>query len=284
MIGGHLGAHVSAAGGIPAAPPRAGAIQATAMQQFTKQANTWAERECDDFERDDIRAALARTGVEVTIAHDSYLINLASPDDALRRKSIESFVAELRRGEALGLTYLVSHPGNYMDDRESGIARNADAIAESLARVPGAMVLCLETTAGSGTSLGASFEELADIIARVPEPYRSRIGVCVDSCHVHSAGYNLVNAYDEVWAKFEQALGWSRLRVMHLNDSKTPFASRRDRHALIGFGSLGDEPFRRIMTDQRLAAVAKVIETPKLDNDMITDSCMLRLLRGFAAG
>jgi len=282
-MSGLLGAHVSAAGGIPAAPPRAGAIQATAMQLFTKQANRWAERECDDGERDDFRAALARTNVQVTIAHDSYLINLASPDEALRRKSIESFVAELDRCEALGLTYLVSHPGNYMDDRESGIGRNADAIAESLARVPGTTVLCLETTAGSGTSLGARFEELADIIARVPEPYRSRIGVCVDSCHVHSAGYDLVNAYDEVWAKFEQALGWSRLRVMHLNDSKTPFGSRRDRHALIGFGSLGEEPFRRIMTDQRLAAVAKVIETPKLDNDMITDSCMLRLLRGFAA-
>lgn len=283
-MSGHLGAHVSAAGGIPAAPPRAGAIQATAMQLFTKQANRWAERECDDCERDDFRAALACTGVEVTIAHDSYLINLASPDEALRRKSIESFVSELKRCEALGLTYLVSHPGNYMDNRESGIARNADSIAEALARVPGNTVLCLETTAGSGTSLGASFEELASIIARVSEPQRSRIGVCVDSCHVHSAGYDLVNAYDDVWARFDDALGWSRLRTMHLNDSKTPFASRRDRHALIGFGSLGEEPFRRIMTDHRLAAVAKVIETPKLDNDMITDSCMLRLLRGFAAG
>jgi len=284
MTGGFLGAHVSAAGGTAAAPPRAGAIRATAMQLFTKQANRWAERECDDCERDDFRAALAGTGVEVTIAHDSYLINLASPDETLRRKSIESFVAELGRCESLGLTYLVSHPGNYMDDRESGIARNADAIAESLARVPGRTILCLETTAGSGTSLGATFDELADIIARVPEPHRSRIGVCVDSCHVYSAGYDLVNAYDDVWAKFESALGWSRLRVMHLNDSKTPFASRRDRHALIGFGSLGEEPFRRLMTDDRLANVAKVIETPKLDNDMITDSCMLTLLRGFARG
>jgi deoxyribonuclease IV len=279
-----LGAHVSAAGGVPAAPPRAGAIQATAMQIFTKQANRWAERECDTCERDDFRAALALTKVQVTIAHDSYLINLASPDEALRRKSIESFVAELARCEALGLTYLVSHPGNYMDDRASGIARNADAIAESLARVPGETVLCLETTAGSGTALGATFEELAEIIERVPEPYRARIGVCVDSCHIYSAGYDLVGAYDDVWARFESALGWSRLRVMHLNDSKTPFASRRDRHALIGFGTLGEAPFRRLMTDDRLARVAKVIETPKLDNDMITDSCMLRLLRGFAAG
>ncbi|HEY8793759.1 MAG TPA: deoxyribonuclease IV [Gemmatimonadaceae bacterium] len=284
MTGQLLGAHVSAAGGVPAAPPRARAIQATAMQLFTKQANRWAERECDECERDEFRAALALTGVEVTIAHDSYLINLASPDEALRRKSIESFVCELRRCASLGLTYLVSHPGNFMDDRESGIARNADAITEALARAPGETVLCLETTAGSGTSLGATFEELARIIGHVSEPYRSRIGVCVDTCHIHSAGYDLLGAYDDVWSRFESALGWPRLRVMHLNDSKTPFASRRDRHALIGFGSLGEEPFRRIMTDPRMARVAKVLETPKLDNDMLTDSCMLHLLRGFAAG
>jgi len=279
-----LGAHVSAAGGVPAAPPRARAIQATAMQIFTKQANRWAERECDDCERDEFRAALALTRVEVTIAHDSYLINLASPDEVLRRRSIESFVCELRRCAMLGLTYLVSHPGNFMDDRESGIARNADAIAESLARAPGDTVLCLETTAGSGTSLGATFEELAGIIERVPPPYRTRIGVCVDTCHIHSAGYDLVGAYDEVWQRFDDVLGFARLGVMHLNDSKTPFASRRDRHALIGLGSLGEEPFRRIMTDARLAPVPKVLETPKLDNDMLTDSCMLHLLRGFAAG
>ena len=279
-----LGAHVSSAGGVPVAPSRAGAIQATAMQLFTKQANRWAERECDDCERDQFRTALALTGVEVTIAHDSYLINLASPDEVLRRKSIESFVCELKRCAALGLTYLVSHPGNFMDDRASGIARNADSISESLARAPGETILCLETTAGSGTSLGATFEELAEIISRIPEPARSRLGVCVDTCHSYSAGYDLVGAYDEVWSRFESALGWPRLQVMHLNDSKTPFASRRDRHALIGFGSLGEEPFRRIMTDPRMTPVAKVLETPKLDNDMLTDSCMLHLLRGFAAG
>jgi deoxyribonuclease-4 len=278
-----LGAHVSSAGGVPAAPPRARALRATAMQIFTKQANRWAERACDDCERDEFRAALALTGVEATIAHDSYLINLASPDDALRRKSTESFVCELQRCAALELTYLVSHPGNYMDDRENGLARNAEAITEALARAPGTTVLCLETTAGSGTSLGASFEELASLIERVPEPYRSRMGVCVDSCHIYSAGYDLVNAYDDVWKQFENALGWERLRVMHLNDSKTPFASHRDRHALLGFGSLGEEPFRRIMTDARMTRVPKVLETPKLDNDMLTDSCMLHLLRGFAA-
>jgi deoxyribonuclease IV len=145
-------------------------------------------------------------------------------------------------------------------------------------------VLCLETTAGSGTSLGAAFEELATIIDRVPEPYRARIAVCADTCHIYSAGYDLVGAYEDVWKRFDDTLGWSRLRVMHLNDSKTPFASRRDRHALLGFGSLGEEPFRRIMTDPRMTRIPKVLETPKLDNDMLTDSCMLHLLRGFALG
>ena len=277
-----LGAHVSTAGGVTEAPPRARAIEATAMQIFTKQANRWAERECEPDECSRFAAALADTAVQVTVSHDSYLINLASPDAALREKSMASFAAELRRCEALGLTYLVSHPGNYMDDRESGLARNADAITECLEQVPGRTVLCLETTAGSGTALGASFEELSAIIARIPEPHRSRVGVCVDTCHVYSAGYDLVNDYDGVWARFADALGADRLRVMHLNDSKVPFGSRKDRHELIGEGTLGEAPFRRIMTDERLSHVPKVIETPKGDDATATDSRMLSRLRGYA--
>src|SRR4051812_32867730 len=156
-----LGAHVSIAGGTANAPPRAAAIDSTAMQVFTKMANRWAERACLDDKCTAFRAALRQTRVTATMAHDSYLINLASPDPVLRARSIESFVAELQRCEALGLQMLVSHPGNYIDDRESGIARNADAITEALTRVPGKTLLCLETTAGSGTALGASFEELA---------------------------------------------------------------------------------------------------------------------------
>ncbi|MBX6332288.1 MAG: deoxyribonuclease IV [Gemmatimonadaceae bacterium] len=277
-----LGAHVSTAGGVTEAPPRARAIEATAMQIFTKQANRWAERECEPDECSRFAAALADTAVQVTVSHDSYLINLASPDAALREKSMASFAAELRRCEALGLTYLVSHPGNYMDDRESGLARNADAITECLEQVPGRTVLCLETTAGSGTALGASFEELAAIIARIPEPHRSRVGVCVDTCHVYSAGYDLVNDYDGVWARFADTLGADRLRVLHLNDSKVPFGSRKDRHELIGEGTLGEAPFRRIMTDDRLSHVPKVIETPKGDDATATDSRMLARLRGYA--
>src|SRR5689334_6131867 len=132
-----LGAHVSAAGGIPMAPARAKAIDATALQLFTKQANRWAERTCEALECDAWRTALADTNVGPTVSHDSYLINLASPDPVLRARSLESFVAELERCRVLGITYLVSHPGNFIDEREAGVARNADAITEALERVPG---------------------------------------------------------------------------------------------------------------------------------------------------
>src|SRR5688572_8098209 len=140
-----LGAHVSAAGGIPMAPPRAKAIEANAMQLFTKMANRWAERACEDDECKAYRAALAETSIGPTVSHDSYLINLASPDPVLRERSIASFVAELERCRALGIAYLVSHPGNFMDERASGLARNADAITEALERVPGDTILALET-------------------------------------------------------------------------------------------------------------------------------------------
>jgi deoxyribonuclease IV len=276
-----LGAHVSIAGGTHEAPPRAGAIGATAMQMFTKMAQRWAERTCEAEECDAFRVALGETAVRQTVAHDSYLINLASPNKKLRRQSIESFVRELERCEALGITYLVSHPGNYIDDRASGLARNADAIAEALERVPGHTILCMETTAGSGTALGATFDELAAIIARVPAPHRARMGICVDTCHIYSAGYDLVQAYDDVWRRLEDVMELSRLHVMHLNDSKTPFASKRDRHELIAEGSLGHRPFRRIMTDVRFARVPKILETPKLGDATATDTKMLARLRGY---
>lgn len=277
-----LGAHVSVAGGVPEAPPRAAAIRATALQLFTKMANRWAERECEDAECTSFRERLGLTQVSATMAHDSYLINLASPDPTLRARSIESFTAELRRCAALDLDYLVSHPGNYMDERESGIARNADAISEALAAAPGRTVLCLETTAGSGTALGATFDELAQIIERIDPALRDRVGVCVDTCHIYSAGYDVVQDYEGVLQRFDDTLGLARLRVMHLNDSKTPFSSRRDRHELIAEGSLGEVPFRRIMNDERLRAVPKVIETPKLDDATATDTRMLERLRGYA--
>jgi deoxyribonuclease-4 len=217
------------------------------------------------------------------MAHDSYLINLASPDPTLRRRSIESFVAELQRCEALGLDILVSHPGNHMGDLESGLRRNADAITEALERVPGRCVLALEATAGSGTSLGGRFEDLATIINLIPEPLRGRMGVCTDTCHLYAAGYDLVKNFDGVWRHFDDVIGSDRLKALHLNDSKTPFDSHRDRHELIGEGALGRLPFRRIMSDDRFVGIPKVIETPKLEDATKTDRRMLIRLRRYAA-
>ena len=277
-----LGAHVSSAGGTPNAPGRAKAIGATAMQMFSKMANRWAERLCEDEECRAFAAALTESNVRATAAHDSYLINLASPDPALRARSLASFESELRRCEALGMQYLVSHPGNYMDDRASGIARNAEAIGMALERVPGRVTLLMEMTAGSGTAIGSSFEEMASLIDAIPSPHRDRVAVCVDTAHVFAAGYDLVTDYKGVWSRFGDTLGMDRLRLMHLNDSKTPLGSRRDRHELIGEGALGERAFRNIMTDERLAQIPKVIETPKLDDAETTDRRMLERLRGYA--
>ncbi len=282
---GPLGAHVSVAGGTPNAAARAKEIGATALQIFTKQANRWAERVCADDECVAFRAALAGTDVRATSAHDSYLINLASPDAELRARSLEAFVGELRRAEALGLDYLVSHPGNYMEgDRASGLARNIESIVAALEQAPGRVMLLMETTAGSGTALGSTFEEVAAFVAGVPEPHRARVGVCVDTAHIFAAGYDLISDYDGVWARFADIVGFERLRMMHLNDSKVPYNSHRDRHELIGEGQIGDAPFRRIMTDLRLAPIAKVIETPKLDDATATDRRMLERLRSYAVG
>ncbi|MGH7711260.1 MAG: deoxyribonuclease IV [Gemmatimonadaceae bacterium] len=279
-----LGAHVSTAGGVTSALPRARAVGATAMQIFTKQCSQWVEPRIDadtgaTFERSAREIALGSTN-----AHDSNLINLASPDDALWTRSLISFVCELKRCHALNLDLLVSHPGNYIDDRARGLARNADAISMALELVPGRTRLLLETTAGTGTALGASFDELAELIARVGEPHDARIGVCVDTCHIFAAGYDLVHDYIGVWSRFENALGFERLGLMHLNDSKMPCGSRRDRHELIGEGALGGHVFRRIMMDDRLSAIPKVIETPKLDDAERTDRRMLRRLRKYAQG
>ena len=251
------------------------------MQIFTKMANRWAERACEDDECKAFVAALADTEVRKTSAHDSYLINLASPDPVLRARSIESFSSEFARCEALNLDYLVSHPGNYMDDRESGISRNADAIVEVLDRARGRTMLLMETTAGGGTVIGSTFEEMAALISRVPPPYRKRLGVCLDTQHVFAAGYDLLGDYDGVMARFDDTIGLRRLRMMHLNDSKVPLGSRRDRHELIGQGALGEIPFRRIMNDPRLLRVAKVIETPKLNDAETTDRRMLERLKSY---
>lgn len=281
--GAPLGAHVSIAGGTWEAAARAREISATGAQVFTKQANRWLEREIDEAEATRFREAMAETHVRWICAHDSYLINLASPDAPLRARSVESFRAELRRCHALRLDALVSHPGNYMDDRGSGIARNADGIVQALEAEVGPTRLLMELTAGQGTVLGSTFEEMADLLGRIPAPLRARVGVCLDTAHVWAAGYDLVGDYDGVWQRFGDVLGFQQLGCLHLNDSKARLGSHLDRHELIGEGTIGGDVFRRIMTDDRLAHVPRIIETPKGDTPAETDGRMLRTLRSYAA-
>jgi deoxyribonuclease-4 len=277
-----LGAHVSSRGGVEKAPVRGKAIGATAIQVFTKTPSQWREPVIPGDSFTAFRRECERLRFSSIVAHDSYLINLASPDRALSSRSEASFVAELRRCEGFGIPYLVSHPGNYMDSRSAGISRNAAAYSRCLRAVPGSVMVLLETTAGCGTSLGSTFEELATLRELIAEDVRHRVAFCADTCHVYSAGYDLVGDYDGVWERWDEILGLDSLRCIHLNDSKTPFASCRDRHELIAEGSLGAPPFRRIMTDPRLAGVIKILETPKGKDEFTTDRKMLRRLRAYA--
>ncbi len=276
-----LGAHVSTQGGVALAPERGRAIGATAIQVFTKTPNQWREPALKAGVAPAFAHALAAHGIRAVTSHDSYLINLASPDRALRARSAASFVAELERCEALAIPFLVSHPGNYIDDHGRGLERNAVAYAECLARVPGRVTVLLETTAGSGTALGRSFEELAALVAAMPRAARRRIGFCADTCHLFAAGYDLVRDYDGVWDAFDRVLGLERLHCLHLNDSVGGLGSRRDRHALLGAGTLGPGPFRRIVNDPRFRGVMKILETPKGDDMVTNDRRMLRKLRAW---
>jgi deoxyribonuclease-4 len=277
-----LGAHVSAQGGVHATPARATAIGATAIQLFTKTPNQWREPSLDGGIRDAFHSALEAESLTSVVSHDSYLINLASPDPALRDRSIESFTRELERCELLGIPGVVSHPGNYMDDRDRGLERNANAIRQALERVPGQVRIYLETTAGTGTALGRSFEELARIRDLLPPEFQGRIAYCADTCHLYSAGYDLVGNFDEVWSDWDRVIGLEHLACLHLNDSRTPFGSRRDRHELIGEGSLGPAPFRRLMLDPRFAHIPKILETPKGDDMVTNDRRTLQRLRRYA--
>jgi deoxyribonuclease IV len=279
-----LGAHVSTQGGVHNALARGKAIGATAIQVFTKTPNQWREPSLSEESRTAFRRECGRSEIARIVAHDSYLINLATPDRALAARSVESFTQELRRCDLLGIPAVVSHPGNFIDDRAAGIERTAAAITRCLQAVPGEVMVLLESTAGSGTSLGATFEELAAVREAVDQSVRQRIAFCVDTCHLYAAGYDLVGDYDGVWRRWKQVIGFDLLRCVHLNDSKTPLGSRRDRHELIGEGTLGPEPFRRIMRDPRFRKVMKVIETPKGDDDVTFDRRMLRRLRAYARG
>ena len=278
-----LGAHVSSQGGVAAAPARGRALRATAIQLFTKTPNQWREPALAAATVEQFKSEVRRHRLEAVVAHDSYLINLASPDPVLRTRSMQSFRRELERSRALGLRAVVSHPGNYIDDRDAGLERNARGYAECLAAVPGEVQVWIEGTAGSGTALGATFEQLRDLRNAMPDEIRTRVGFCLDTAHLHAVGYDLAQV-ERVWEEFDRVVGFDLLKCLHLNDSRAAAGSRVDRHEWIGEGKIGPEPFRRIMRHHDFAGIIKIIETPKRDDPLRHDRRMLRRLRAYARG
>jgi deoxyribonuclease-4 len=279
-----LGAHVSTQGGVAEAPARGKVIGATAIQVFTKTPNQWREPTLGDAAIAAFRSALAGSGIRAVVSHDSYLINLASPDETLRERSVAAFTGELVRCRALGIPWVVSHPGNYIDDRAEGLVRNARGYAQCLAAVPGEVGLLIEGTAGAGTALGSTFEDLRALRDALPAGLQARVGFCLDTAHLHAAGYDVATGLEEVWERFDEEIGLMHLKCLHLNDSKGAPGSHLDRHQWIGEGTIGPEPFRRIMRDPRFAPVIKIIETPKGGDPIRHDRRMLRRLRAYARG
>jgi deoxyribonuclease-4 len=291
-----FGAHMSIAGGYPRAVRAAEELGMETVQLFTSSPQVWPvppagqaadARPIDPAEVRTFRQALRRSGLRLPMAHDSYLINLASPDAAVYRRSIEAFVVEMDRAERLGLRFLVTHPGAALDSSEAAaLARVARALDEVHARCPRHRVrVLLETTAGQGSTLGHRFEHLAAILQQVAAP--RRLGVCLDTCHVFAAGYALAPRaeYEATLREFDRVVGLRRLRAFHLNDSVKPRGSRVDRHAAIGRGELGLEPFRLLVNDPRFRSHPMVLETPKEGADgTAMDPINLAVLRGLVVG
>jgi deoxyribonuclease-4 len=278
-----LGAHVSSSGGVQHAPARGAAIGASAIQIFTKTPNQWREPTIASEVAGEFRKCVQENDIAIVVSHDSYLINLASPDPDLSARSVTSFTKELERSEALGISFVVSHPGNYIDHHQGGLRRNAKGYTTALRQVPGKVMVLLETTAGTGTALGSTFEDLARLRELIAPDVRGRVAFCADTCHLFAAGYDLRGDSDGVWQAWDRIIGRELLRCLHLNDSKTALGAHRDRHELIAEGTLGPAPFRAIMTDPRFRGVPKILETPKGD-DTTNDIRMLRRLRAYGRG
>jgi deoxyribonuclease-4 len=261
-----LGAHLSIAGGLPRAVDRAKASRCEALQIFTKSVGQWRARPLPAEEIALFRERVEKTGIHPVVAHNSYLINVAAAAPALRAQSIAALGEELDRAEALGLDGLVMHPGSYTTStEEQGLTLIADALRGLLRARPRSRVkVLLEHTAGQGTNLGHRFEHLAAIIDRLDGS--SRVGVCLDTCHLLCAGYDVTTeaGYRATFREFDRVVGIDRIAVFHLNDSKKPCGSRVDRHEHIGKGCLGLEPFRRLLNDARFARLPMLLETPKL--------------------
>lgn len=276
-----LGAHFSIAGGLHNALFTAGEYGCTALQIFTKNANTWKERILDETDIRRFRAARQETGIHEISSHTSYLINLASPSPGNLQRSQQALKNEIIRSSLLEIPYVIMHPGAHLGSgEENGLRRIALAINEIFAAGPDITSrLLLETTAGQGSNLGSTFEHLARIFDMIEA--KEKIGFCLDTCHLFAAGYDLrtETAYEQTMRAFDKTLGIDRLGVIHLNDSKKGLGSRVDRHEHIGEGAIGIDAFRFVMNDRRLKACPKIIETPKKNGSIDHDLANLKRLR-----
>jgi deoxyribonuclease-4 len=275
---------MSISGGVDTAFDRGEQVGCDAMQIFTKNNNQWRAAPLTEEAVGRYHQRQAETGITPVVAHASYLLNLATPDDELWHKSIESLLVEMERCDLLAIPYLVIHPGSHMESGEdAGVARIGGALNIAHERLPDARVkITLETTAGQGTNLGYRFEQLAAMIEETEA--KNRLAVCYDTCHTLAAGYDFrtPEGYAEVFQQFDEIIGLDRLTVFHFNDSKQDVASRRDRHEHIGEGSVGLDGFRHILNDPRFTELPMVLETPKSE-DMHEDVENLARLRALIA-
>jgi deoxyribonuclease-4 len=260
-----FGAHLSVAGGLHRAAEAAADLGLGTVQLFTASPSQWGRKPLTPPDIDAFKQAVKRAKLKFPTAHDSYLINLAAPGDELYQRSVAAFLDEIDRAEALGLAYLVTHPGAHVGSGESvGLDRVVAALDTVRAQRPELKLhVLLETTAGQGSSLGANFAHLAYILEHVADS--SWLGVCLDTCHVFAAGYPLGTDadYDATFREFDEVIGLKRLKLFHVNDSVKPLGSRVDRHAGIGLGQIGEHAFRRLVNDPRFAKLPMVLETPK---------------------
>jgi deoxyribonuclease-4 len=257
-----IGAHVSIAGGVDKAFARGEKIGCRAIQVFTRNASRWHVTPLNDDKITSFRAARAQSSIRYVVAHDSYLINLASPEETLRQKSIAAFLDEMERCQQLGIPDLVMHPGAHVGSgRHLGLQRVIESLRTIIGQAPDNVRILIENTAGQGSSLGASFEELATLLEAFSSP---RFAVCFDTCHAFAAGYDLrgEDGYYQVMDEFERLIGLENLALFHLNDSKKEFASRVDRHELVAQGEIGRSAFAALMMDKRFSHIAKIVETP----------------------
>lgn len=275
-----LGAHESIAGGIHRAFDRAQSVGCDAVQIFVRPNRSWAVPPLTQEDVALFRAAAAETAIRPVVAHSSYLLNLASPEDDLWRRSIETLIVELERCEALGVRWLVLHPGAHVGTGEkAGLSRMAHALGEVHTATTGSRSgVLLETTAGQGTRLGYRFEHLAWLLNHTVDG--ERLGICLDTCHAFAAGYELrtPEGYAATTEAFDRVIGLDRLKAIHLNDSKGELGSRKDRHQHIGKGHIGLAGFRHVLNDPRLAGLPGLLETPKSD-DLHEDRENLGVLR-----